>query len=351
MSFFSQFPKLSYDFNRTGTTQQMVNIFRSVRSQSAILNRSTLYKKYIIQAGMRPDIISEKLYGTPDYYWTFFIINDFLHDGLQAWPMSESTLQQYLKTHYNGKALIFTPVVTGGETKNSIAGKLDLGALIYGIRSGAVGRIVRKDVDLNLIVVQDIIDGVEGRNPQTGQTDESILGGGFRTDENIQSTYIRDNVRVSLATGNDVTNSLKPDHIYEYAEAPAYYYIEGDPDEKPVTSHDSMPPQNAQASPIFSEIQWDTSLQAQVANYSDELLNQPLRGDGDFILTNTVVEKPLISSGGYEPNSDVDVSNTITFKSNRQHIIEKNDLRSNIKVIKPEFINEFVEEFERIINV
>ena len=350
MSFFSQFPKLSYDFNRTGTTQQMVNIFRSVRSQSAILNRSTLYKKYVIQAGMRPDIISEKLYGTPDYYWTFFIINDFLHDGLQAWPMSESTLQQYLKTHYNGKALIFTPVVTGGETKNSIAGKLDLGALIYGIRSGAVGRIVRKDVDLNLIVVQDIIDGVAGRNPETGQTDESILGGGFRTDENIQSTYIRDNVRVSLATGNDVTNSLKPDHIYDYAEAPAYYYIEGDPDEKPVTSPTTMPTQISQQTPVFSEIQWDTQLQAQVVNYSADQLNQPAHGDGNFIVTNTNQANPLISSGGYEP-TDSDPTTNIIFKSNRQHIIEKNEARSNIRVINPDFINEFVEEFERIINV
>lgn len=349
MSFFSQFPKLSYDFNRTGTTQQMVNIFKSVRSQSSILNRSTLYKKYNIQDGVRPDIISEKLYGTPDYYWTFFIINDFLHDGLQAWPMSNSTLQQYLKTHYNGKAIIFTPTTTEGETKNSIAGKLDLGALVYGVRSGAVGRIVRKDIDLNLIVLEDIIDGVQGRNPQTGQTDENILGGGFRTDENIQSEYTISN-SVTSTLGTEGANTLQPSIIYDYAEAPAYYYIKGDPDEKPVTSPTTMPTQIDQTTSIYSEIQWNTQLQAQVANYSDELLNAQQRGDNDFIITNTESENPLISSGGYEP-TDSDPTSEIVFKSNREYIIEKNEARSNIRVINPDFINEFVEEFEKIINV
>ena len=37
------------------------------------------------------------LYGTPNFYWTFFVINEFLHDGYKAWPMAEDILYNYKK--------------------------------------------------------------------------------------------------------------------------------------------------------------------------------------------------------------------------------------------------------------
>ena len=227
MSFFRQFPKVSYDFNRTGTVQQMVNIFRSIRPQSTILNDTTLYKKYYIRNGIRPDIVSEKLYGTPDYYWTFFIINDFLHDGLQNWPLSENGMSEHLKRNYSGLALQFTPttLLLDGTTatKNSIAGKLELGAFVYGLTSGAIGRIIRKDLDLNIVVLDDVIPGVQGRNPQTGSIDASIQGGTFATNEYLQSEWTdSEGITRTLVSGSDFLNTLKADKTFSYADAPAF---------------------------------------------------------------------------------------------------------------------------------
>ena len=109
--FFSQFPSVGYDFNRTGTIDRMVNIFRSIRPETVQeLNNVTVYKDLEILNGTRPDVLSQKLYGTPDYYWTFFIINDFLHDGLQAWPMSQDIMTKYLESNYSGIALCFKPI-------------------------------------------------------------------------------------------------------------------------------------------------------------------------------------------------------------------------------------------------
>ena len=357
MPFFNQFPKLMYDFNRTGTSQQMVNIFRSVRPQSSILNDSTLYKKFTIHDGMRPDIISEKLYGTTDYYWTFFIINDFLHDGLQAWPMSEQALREHMNRNYSGLALQFTPTTITNEslanvsaTKNSIAGKLELGALVYGLTSGAIGRIIRKDLDLNMIVVDDVIPGVQGRNPQTGALDNNIQGGSFKTNEYIQSSWTDSTgVTRTLTSGSDFLNTLKPDKIFNYADAPAFYYLEGDPDERPVTSPDILPTQASQQTPIYSELQWNLDLQAQISNFDLDQLNQNALGDREFIATNTTVGEPLISNGGYQPVAN-DISGDIVYKSNRNFIKDKNDARSIIEVINPAFISEFVEEFERVLN-
>ena len=356
MPFFNQFPKLMYDFNRTGTSQQMVNIFRSVRPQSSLLNDPTLYKKFTIHDGMRPDILSEKLYGTTDYYWTFFIINDFLHDGLQAWPMSEEAMNEYIEKNYSGVALQFTPnMVTidsdgTSVTKNSIAGKLELGAFVYGLSSGAIGRIIRKDVDLNIIVLDDVIPGIQGRNPQTGSIDNNIQGGTFKTNEYIQSKWTdSEGVTRTLTSGSDFTNTLKPDKIFNYADAPAFYYIDGDAEERPVTSPDILPTQSSQQTPIYSEIQWNLRLQEQIPNFDLDQLNQIALGDEDHIATNTSVGAPLISNGGYQIVAD-DISGQIVYKSNRDFVKDKNEARSVIEVINPAFIGDFVEEFERVLN-
>ena len=54
--FFSQFPSVEYDFNRTGTIDQMVNIFRSIRPETQQeLNNITVFKDFEINDGMRPD--------------------------------------------------------------------------------------------------------------------------------------------------------------------------------------------------------------------------------------------------------------------------------------------------------
>jgi len=344
-----------YDFNRTGTVQQMVNIFRSIRPQSSVLNDTTLYKKYHIDNGLRPDVISERLYGTPEYYWTFFVINDFLHDGLQAWPLSEEGMRDHIDKNYSGIALQFTPIMTALDgnpaTKNSIAGKLELGAFVYGLKSGAIGRIIRKDLDLNMIVLSDVIPGIEGRNPQTGAIDNNIEGGTFVTNEYIQSEWTdSEGVTRTLTSGSDFLNTLKPDKIFNYADAPAFYYLDGDEEERPVTSPDILPTQASQVTPIYSELQWNLELQSQIPNFDLDQLNETALGDRSYIATNTSLGAPLISNGGYQPVSD-DISGDIVFKSNRNFIRDKNEARSNIQVINPRFISDFVEEFERLLNV
>ena len=39
------------------------------------------YEDYTILSGDRPDIVSNKLYNSPDYYWTFYMLNDHLRES------------------------------------------------------------------------------------------------------------------------------------------------------------------------------------------------------------------------------------------------------------------------------
>jgi len=367
MSFFSQFPKVAYDFNRTGTIQQMINIFRSVRPQGNELSDAVLYKKYRVKNGARPDIVSQEIYGTPDFYWTFFIINDFLHDGLQAWPMSSETLGKYIKENYSGTAICFRPQIeresgagSSQGTSNSVAGLLELGEIISGSRSGAVGRLIRKDADLNQIVLQDVINGINGVDPITGGSNVNIVGGGFRGTNNGSGTF--DDTHTEFLNGsvtrldNTTLFSLQTFEVYPYSEAPCYYFEENDIERRPLTSDKVIPTLQ-----LYSELQWNKELQDKVTVGGDfnQLSLTSGSSFGGSILTNSTDIAPLTYSGGfkqeYQQYGDRSTnplsSNPLTYISNRQKIIEQNDLRSEIQVIDPNYINVFVREFEELINV
>ena len=101
MSFFKQFPKIGYDFNRNGVLQNMVDLYRTVRPLPAFLDDISGYKFYNVINGERPDLVSGRLYGTSQYYWTFFVVNEHLHDGYRAWPLSQEALQTYINKQYD----------------------------------------------------------------------------------------------------------------------------------------------------------------------------------------------------------------------------------------------------------
>ncbi len=349
--FFSQFPSLQYDFNRTGTVERMINIFRSVRPETLQeLDNITVYKDYEVYDGMRPDALSQKLYGTPDFYWTFFIINDFLHDGLQVWPLSENSLRKYIEKNYSGKALCFKPdVVEDADgipqgTKNSIAGILELGELIYGGTSGALGRIVRKDADLNQLIVQDYVPGVAGTDPFSGAVDNNVVGGSFTPGEFLSAS------RTTL--DSETLYSLQINEVYDYALAPAYYYETGDPDKRPIIS----PKVISELINVYSEVQWNETLQKEIRG----LNLQNFGVAGADTQSNAVFGSPLVYSGGYIVGygenlragylNDAQIEGGVSYVTNEQHIRNLNDHRSKIKIIDPSFILTFIEEFESILN-
>lgn len=101
MSFFKQFPKTQYNFEDKGSIRNVVNLFKHVDIKKVPLDGYISYTYYNVKGGDRPDTISTKLYGTPDYYWTFFILNNSLKKGLRAWPKSQQELEKYITNRYD----------------------------------------------------------------------------------------------------------------------------------------------------------------------------------------------------------------------------------------------------------
>ena len=269
MPFFKQFPKIEYDFNRTGAVTEMLDIFRSVRPLPDLVDNFSGYRFYEVINGERPDIVSQRLYGTSDFYWTFFIVNDFLHDGYRSWPMSQEDLYAYINKEYDGKVIeIQTTTLTDGDgrisTVDSIAGKFQLGEQLVGQTSGAQGKLIKKNTDMNQLIVQNVTKAFLGNMHEPGGVREEIRG----------------------ALSTDLVNSYR---IYNYADAPYYYYNEFDGDKKPVTN-------------------------------------------------------ALHIDGGV-------ASSDLAFQSYRNFEFERNEERSKIRYVSPNYIEQFVDQFEEIINV
>ena len=188
--FFKKFPNIEYDFEGKGETNTIKNIFRSVRALPTFLDEFTGYSFYHVVNGERPDIVSQRLYGSSDFYWTFFVINDFLHDGYRAWPLSQEDLEEYFETHYDGKVITTNPIIVPDAdgldvVQDSLAGKFDLGSIVHGGTSGAKGTIVKKNIDMNQLVIQEITEGTAGVHPITGASDSNFSGGPFQSSEQL----------------------------------------------------------------------------------------------------------------------------------------------------------------------
>lgn len=210
MSFFKQFPKISYDFDRNGVLQNVVNIYKSVRVLKAFEDNINTYTFYEVKNGERPDIVSQRLYGSTRFYWTFFIINDFLHDGLAAWPMSQEKLQTYMANEYSGIVINTNPIIVRDtdnsitDHRNSLAGRFTLGETITGGTSGATGILHKKDIDLNQLVLKNVTGTFLGDG---GGVSESLTGG----------------------TSNDSVGTYE---VFKYIDAPHHYFKTNDPEHR-----------------------------------------------------------------------------------------------------------------------
>ena len=269
MAFFKLFPKIGYDLNNTGVLQNVVNIYRSIRPLREFVDDVSVYTLYEIKNGERPDIVSQRLYGTPDYYWTFFIVNDYLHDGLASWPMSQEDLSEYMRTEYDGFAITTRPVIRRNtdqliiDHENSLSGRFKLGETLTGSQGNATGTLTKKLTDLNQLIVQNVTGSFIGDPDAVPNQTEVVTGG---TSEDSVDTY----------------------RVYKYLEAPYHYFVEDD-------------------------------------------IEQRVADNGIFIQ-------------GATPESN------LSFLTNRAHLINSNESRSSMRVVSPEYISQFVDKFEELLN-
>lgn len=125
MSYFSNFPSIIYNFNINGSTQLLTvkDIALNVRVRKEILEGITLYDEYDIEDGESPEIISEKLYGRPDYHWTIMLVN-VRFDYIKDWPLRQLDLDKYITEKYGVGHEYDQHLVSGNLHYEDISGNI-----------------------------------------------------------------------------------------------------------------------------------------------------------------------------------------------------------------------------------
>lgn len=162
--YFRKFPSVGYNFgdNEAQTLFPNLSVYVDVIDQ--VKQEIAFYEKYTILDGDRPDIVSQKLYGTPDYHWTFFAMNDNLKES--GWPMPEHELRALVKKRYPHRAV---------TTEGNIASFFLPGVNVLGKTSGTTGRIVERNLDIGqLIIASD--KNENGINNNFGSTEQIAAG-------------------------------------------------------------------------------------------------------------------------------------------------------------------------------
>ena len=169
-NYFKNFRFAEYKFGNNTDIDLFNNITQYVDLIDQIRNNISFTEKYNILSGDRPDVVSHKLYGTMDYYWTFYLMNE--HVRLSGWPLNNDEILDQVKSKYPNRVL---------TTTSEIGALFPVGQVIEGQSSSAIGEIVKRNLDLGQLFVKL----TQGTSFTAGETisyiDTSATGSPTRT--------------------------------------------------------------------------------------------------------------------------------------------------------------------------
>lgn len=104
MTYFRELPNLEYQSflsDRKSSNDYLLvkNIFRRVKLRDDLQNVFTIFTKYQIPDGARPDNVAEELYGSSQYDWVVLITAGITRVRDQ-WPLSDYQIYKYAEEIY-----------------------------------------------------------------------------------------------------------------------------------------------------------------------------------------------------------------------------------------------------------
>ena len=104
MSYFRELPNIRYQsFLKNKQSSQdyilVKNIFRRAKIRDDLQNVFTIFNKYEIPDGYRPDNVADEVYGSSSYDWVV-IVTSGITNLRNEWPMSHKELYDYSERVY-----------------------------------------------------------------------------------------------------------------------------------------------------------------------------------------------------------------------------------------------------------
>jgi len=131
MGYFRELPELLYpsflsDKNSSLNYVEVKNLFRRVKLRDDLQNVLTLFNKYEIPEGSRPELVAEEIYGSDQLDWVVLLTAGIINVR-DDWPLSDRDLYNYSLNKYGYDGLNATRFYETTQVKDS-SGRLILPA-------------------------------------------------------------------------------------------------------------------------------------------------------------------------------------------------------------------------------
>ena len=108
MSYFKKLPNILYqsplpDRSSTGDLIEIKNIFRRSKLYDYLKDNATLFNKYIIEDGDRPDTIAQELYGSSRYDFVVILTGGIVNIN-DEWPLQDYQMYDVALSKYGTEA-------------------------------------------------------------------------------------------------------------------------------------------------------------------------------------------------------------------------------------------------------
>ena len=140
--FFQNFPLVTYNFGTEVDPAIFQNISAYIKIVDDLKDDIAFYTTVHIQDYDRPDSFSYTLYGTTEFYWTFYYLNDDIRES--GWPLPQQDLLPKAKLDYPHRSVITTADIS----KTFLPGHT-----VTGASSGSTGTVIKRYLDLGQIII------------------------------------------------------------------------------------------------------------------------------------------------------------------------------------------------------
>ncbi len=171
--YFKSIADVVIDVDGSGNSDILKNLTAKAKVSDDLLNNAGYYQTIEVIDGERPDHLSQRLYNTSQFHWTFLLLNPQIKNIWDDWPMSSNQLLEYCTNKYQYLA---------ADTDDSLVDKFKIGETVTGGVSGATGVIKQIHVNLGYVVIEK----TAGTFNITG---ESIVG--LTSTDSAQCNFIK----------------------------------------------------------------------------------------------------------------------------------------------------------------
>ena len=135
--YFRQFSKGFYDLQGNGNQTLVTDLMTRVKVREKVIDEISLYDKYDVPSGERPEDTAFKHFGSSQYHWVILMTNN-ITDAYYEWPMSEQDFETFITDKYTNPDAIHHYEITKSSGRTTANGPDDYSHKIE-VNSDATG--------------------------------------------------------------------------------------------------------------------------------------------------------------------------------------------------------------------